>query len=164
MFHFKRILVPTDFSHASNAAINAAADIAEGRSVDLHLLHVIEPVAVLPPLEMAAIPALPVDDGNVARQRMDRLSIPEDEHQWTVHREVVNGVPDRVIADYAKEHEIDVIVMSTHSRTGLSHFVLGSVTESVVRHALCPVLTIPASAIETEKSTSEETVSSERTS
>ena len=59
-----------------------------------------------------------------------------------VVRSVHVGKPVQVIIDYAKEHEIDLIVLGTHGHTGLSHLLLGSVTEKVVRLATCPVLTV----------------------
>jgi len=52
---------------------------------------------------------------------------------------------DQEIVDYAKRHDVDLIVMSTHGRTGIQHFFLGSVAERVIRQALCPVLVVPAS-------------------
>ena len=147
MFRFNRILVPTDFSSISEAAVDAAASLAEGKPAELFLIHVIAPVAVLPPLEMAAIPVLTTDDGLAIQRSLDRLIVPGSLGRMPVHREILHGVPEHVIADYADDHDIDVIVMGTHSRTGLSHFVLGSVTESVVRHVKCPVLTVPAAVV-----------------
>lgn len=147
MFRFHRILVPMDFSPISHIAVKAASRLADGRSADLFLLHAIEPVAVLPPLEMSAIPVLPVEDGRAAQRRLEGVPIPGRLHRLSLHRNVIRGEPEKVIIDHADEHDIDVIVMGTHSRTGLSHFFLGSVTESVVRHAKCPVLTVPASAV-----------------
>lgn len=151
MFRFHRILVPMDFSPISHVAVEAASRLADGRSADLFLLHAIEPVAVLPPLEMSAVPVLPVEDGPTVQRRLNRVTVPGRLHRLSLHRDVVHGEPEKVIIDHADEHDIDVIVMGTHSRTGLSHFVLGSVTESVVRHAKCPVLTVPASAVGASK-------------
>jgi nucleotide-binding universal stress UspA family protein len=59
-----------------------------------------------------------------------------------VARRVVVGIPYRKIVDVAEEETIDLIVMTTHGRTGLSHLVMGSVAEKIVRTAPCPVLTI----------------------
>lgn len=144
MQRLHRILVPTDFSPVSQTAMEAAVSLADRTSSDLFLVHAIEPVAVLPPLEMSAIPALPTDDGAAARRRLERMPVPNRLSQIVLHRDVVHGDPDRVILDFAETHDIDVIVMGTHSRSGLSHFFLGSVAESVIRHSKCPVLTVPA--------------------
>jgi nucleotide-binding universal stress UspA family protein len=61
------------------------------------------------------------------------------------------GTPAVVIASAAKKLKADLIVMSTHGRTGLSHLLLGSVAEKVVRTAPCPVLTVPGSALKTRR-------------
>ncbi len=148
MFNFNRILIPTDFSAVSQAAIDAGANLADRKSAELFLVHALAPAAVLPPLEMSAIPVVPVDDGSAIRERLERLPVPAGFNRLPVHREVVNGDPARVIAEFVDEHNIDVIVMGTHSRSALSDFILGSVTESVVRHSKCPVLTIPAVAVQ----------------
>jgi nucleotide-binding universal stress UspA family protein len=66
--------------------------------------------------------------------------------QWPVGRKVVQAVvegsPKVEIARYARTHEIDLIVLATHGRSGLAHVLIGSVAESVVRTARCPVLTV----------------------
>jgi len=152
MFHFRRILVPTDFSPVSQAALEAGANLADGRAGELFLVHAAGLSAVLPPLETSMVRPVATDDGAAVRERLECVPIPENFGRMAVHREVVEGTPDRIIPEYAEAHDIDVIVMGTHSRTGLSHFVLGSVTEAVVRHAKCPVLTIPATAISSPES------------
>lgn len=152
MFNFHRILIPTDFSSVSQAAIEAGANLADKKSAELFLLHAQAPAAVLPPLEMSALPVVPTDDGTAIRKRLEQLPVPAGLHRLPVHREVVNGDPERVIAEFVEKHDIDVIVMGTHSRSALSHFILGSVTESVVRHSKCPVLTIPATIVQSSDS------------
>ena len=67
--------------------------------------------------------------------------------QVEVTRRVVVGIPYRKIVDLAEEEKSDLIVMTTHGRTGLSHLVMGSVTEKIVRTAPCPVLTIRPTAV-----------------
>jgi universal stress protein A len=64
-----------------------------------------------------------------------------------VARRVVVGIPYRKIVDVAEEEKIDLIVMTTHGRTGLSHLVMGSVAEKIVRTAPCPVLTIRPTSV-----------------
>ncbi|MFT5324154.1 MAG: nucleotide-binding universal stress UspA family protein [Planctomycetaceae bacterium] len=147
MFGFDRILIPTDFSPVSQAAVEAAAKIAGQTESEIFLLHALAPAAVIPPLGMMAVPVIPFDDGSAARGRLENLPVPQGINRMLVHREVVPGDPSRVIVEFADEHDINVIVMGTHSRNGFESFILGSVTESVVRHAKCPVLTIPAIAV-----------------
>ena len=64
-----------------------------------------------------------------------------------VTRRVVVGIPYRKIVEVADEEKSDLIVMTTHGRTGLSHLVMGSVTEKIVRTAPCPVLTIRPTSV-----------------
>jgi universal stress protein A len=63
-------------------------------------------------------------------------------------RHVVVGVPYETILETAEAEKVDLIVMATHGRTGLSHLVLGSVAERIVRLAPCPVLTVRATALQ----------------
>jgi nucleotide-binding universal stress UspA family protein len=72
----------------------------------------------------------------------DRLVKENHLERFTVHREVREGTPFSEIVRFAKEQQIDLIIMGTHGHTGLTHMLLGSVTEKVVRKAPCPVLTV----------------------
>ncbi|MDA0807381.1 MAG: universal stress protein [Planctomycetota bacterium] len=146
MFSFNRILIPVDFGAVSQAAVEAGAKLAGQTESEIFLLHALAPVAVIPPLGMMTAPVVPFDDASAARMRLENLPVPQ-EMNLTVRREVVHGDASRVIVDFADEHDVNLIVMGTHSRSGFESFILGSVTESVVRHAKCPVLTIPAIAV-----------------
>jgi len=66
----------------------------------------------------------------------------ETEKTIELKRFVARGIPAEEIVDFARNNEIDLIVMSTHGRTGLKHVLMGSTTEKVVRKAPCPVLSI----------------------
>ena len=139
----QRILVPTDFSDESRAALAYGAALAETFSASLHLLHVLEaivaPEAVPVQYESrqleAAVEATAWEElrGLLAGDEYARL-------QATLAIEW--GTPVSEIIRYAKEQEIDLIVMGTHGRGGLKRLILGSVAESAVRGAPCPVLTI----------------------
>jgi universal stress protein A len=148
MFRLNRIVIPTDFSPLSKATIEAAVALAGRNSAELFLIHALAPVAVLPPLAMPAFPIVLADDTSAVQRQLEKLPMPDGLQQLTVHREVIPGDPESVILKFADEHDIDVIVMGTHSRTGFAHFVLGSVTEAVVRRSKCLVLTVPARAVE----------------
>ena len=147
MLRFNRILIPTDFSALSRATIEAVVTLADRNSSELFLIHALAPVAVLPPLAMAALPIVLPDDTSAVKRQLDNLLVPDSLNWLPVHREVIPGDPERVILKFADEHDIDVIIMGTHSRTGLAHFLLGSVTAAVVRRSKCPVLTVPAGAV-----------------
>jgi nucleotide-binding universal stress UspA family protein len=141
-----RILVPTDFSAASDAALEFAKTIARTFGASLHLLHVFEdPVAagfteVYAPLPSDTRAAL-LEDAHT--QLANRLSA-EDRDRFRATTEVVSGLSAMAIIEYAQDQHIDLIVIGTHGRTGLSHLLMGSVAERVVRLAPCPVLTVHA--------------------
>lgn len=146
MVSWNRILVPTDFSETSEAAVRHGVDLARAFNAGLILLYVGDAVR-----EVATEFPLGLDASQVDadRERLLRLMSPADQAQ--VHPEfvMVAGSPAAEIVRCAEEREVDVIVMGTHGRGGVTHLLLGSVAEQVIRTAPCPVLVIrntPASA------------------
>jgi universal stress protein A len=144
----RRILAPTDFSDFSKQALKSALELAQTFDAKLLLLHVLElPSYPIEGLVPSSLGANLLDD--LERQASRDLAgvLPEAEGGGVdVGRRVIIGTPHRKIIEAAEEEKSDLIVMATHGRTGLSHLVLGSVAERVVRTATCPVLTIrPAS-------------------
>lgn len=144
MIDLRRILVPTDFSKFSDNALTYAVAFAEKFGAELHLLHVVQDLALFIPPEVAAAPvAAPVDQlTTAAHAALDRIVREHTLQRLNVQREVREGNPFAEVVRYAKERDIDLIIMGTHGRTGLAHVLLGSVTEKVVRKAPCPVLTV----------------------
>jgi nucleotide-binding universal stress UspA family protein len=127
---FTEILFPTDFSPASDAAGRIAREMAVQAGARLHVVHVVPPVTD---------PSLPAENlTRVAKSLGEGL---------TVETAVLSGWAGRNIVDYARDKRIDLIVLGTHGRTGISHAILGSVAETVVRLASCPVLTVPAALL-----------------
>jgi len=140
-----RILVPTDFSKHSEVALTYAAALAEKFGAELVLLHVVQDLALFIPDAVAVAPpiAAPVEQFAVAaREALERVARADSLQHLSVRREVREGTPFYEIIRFAKEGDIDLIVMGTHGHSGLTHVLLGSVTEKVVRKAPCPVLTI----------------------
>ena len=145
MIDLHRILVPTDFSKHSEVALNYGVALAEKFAAELFLLHVVQDLALFIPDAVAVAPpmAAPVEQFTAAaREALERTVRANDLERLTVHRDVREGAPFYEIIRYAKERDIDLIVMGTHGHTGLTHMLLGSVTEKVVRKAPCPVLTV----------------------
>jgi nucleotide-binding universal stress UspA family protein len=145
MIDLHRIAVPTDFSKYSQTALTYAAAFAEKFGAELYLLHVVQDLAVfIPDMVTVAPPLAPsVDQLSAAvREALDRLVKEEHLQRFKVHKEVREGTPFYEIIRFAKEADIDLIVMGTHGHSGLAHVLLGSVTEKVVRKAPCPVLTV----------------------
>ncbi|HSF29798.1 MAG TPA: universal stress protein [Candidatus Tectomicrobia bacterium] len=144
----RRILAPTDLSELSSQGLRSALELAQTFGAKLLLLHIVEP----PPypiegLVPSQLGANLVDD--LERQASHELAqmLPETRGSGVdVERRVVVGIPYRKIVEVADEDKADLIVMTTHGRTGLSHLVMGSVAEKIVRTAPCPVLTIRPTA------------------
>ena len=140
----RHILVPVDFSSHSLTAIRFASDWAKRFRASVCLLHVVEPVNMSAPFGAQAVilPPPPIDYRTQAKAHLEELARKEFPRQKNVTAIVRDGVPyDSIIATAAKLKS-DLIVISTHGRTGLMRVLMGSTAERVVRHAPCPVLTV----------------------
>ena len=145
MIDLHRILIPTDFSKFSQVALNYASAFAEKFAAELYLLHVIQDLSVfIPDMITVAPPPVPTVEQmtKAVQEAFDRLIKDNRLERFQIHRDVREGTPFYEIVHYAKEQNIDLIIMGTHGHTGLTHMLLGSVTEKVVRKAPCPVLTV----------------------
>ena len=144
MIQLKNILIPTDFSdHSAKAAAYAFA-LASKFGSKVHLLHVQEMVqSPAPDFVMGlAIPSHVRESKEAALAGMTKFLEASDWKSHDVICEAVEGVPFVEIIRYSKNHDIDLIVLGTHGRSGLMHVLLGSVAERVVRKAPCPVMTV----------------------
>lgn len=145
MIEIRRILAPTDFSEHADKAVRYACQLAERLGSELHLLHVLSDVVPAGPDPMLA-PVLPPEyyreTEEQSRIALAQLIEPDWGHPGGFEAAVRWGGPVEGIVDYAADLEIDMIVIATHGRSGLSHALLGSVAERIVREAPCPVLTI----------------------
>ena len=140
----RRIVCPVDFSEYSEYALHYAVDLAKTFGAELKLLHVVE-LPFLPSYSLAGVPdlSLPVEQVEEnAKERMNELLAECRKTYAKVEAELRTGAPFLEIVNYAKEAEADLIVVGTHGRTGLSHMLIGSVAEKVVRKAPCPVLSV----------------------
>ena len=145
MIDLRRILVPTDFSKFSQTALSYAAAFAEKFGAELYLLHVLQNITQVIPEILPLEPPLTASVAELTsavQAAFDRVVAENHLHGLPTHREVREGVPFYEIIRFAREAEIDLIVMGTHGHTGLAHVLLGSATEKVVRKAPCPVLTV----------------------
>jgi nucleotide-binding universal stress UspA family protein len=150
---FSRILVPTDFGGASDAALACAKEVARRFDSRLYILHVVEdPMASgvwTPDVYIAASAELRDRLLHDAKERLEAVLTETERKEFSVVTEVRVGGPGEVIGEFAREMTIDLIVMGTHGRRGLSHMFLGSVAERMVRTAPCPVLTLRADGRQT---------------
>ena len=140
-----RILVPTDFSPASDIALQYAIDLTERFDARIHLLHVIDDTsfaAAYPDGVYVEIPGLRVRLINEATEQLSKPVARCTAAGLEATAEVIVGHPARTIVKTATSQGTDVIVMGTHGRGAFAHLVLGSVAERVVRTAPCAVLTV----------------------
>ncbi|SFG16172.1 Nucleotide-binding universal stress protein, UspA family [Halopelagius inordinatus] len=137
---YERILVPTDGSRATERAVRNALDIAGKYDATVHALYVVD-TSVYSSIEAGAdvvIESLHEEGQTAVDEVADRARAAGVEAET----EVVSGSAHQAILDYADEEAIDLIVMGTHGRTGIDRYLLGSVTEKVVRSSDVPVLTV----------------------
>ncbi|WP_435365921.1 universal stress protein [Haloarchaeobius sp. DYHT-AS-18] len=137
---FERLLVPTDGSECAIRATEHATDLAEAVGGDLHAINVVDTTVAPGGVESGFITGELEAAGEQALETMQNHV--QAGGSVTVHTSVVHGPPYRAIIDYADEHDVDCIVMGTHGRTGLDRYLLGSVTERVVRLAEVPVISV----------------------
>ena len=145
MIDLRRILVPTDFSKSSHSALTYGVAFARKFGAELHLLHVVQDIALfIPEAVLAPLPALaPLEQfTTAARTALERVVREGDWAGVPIHPEVAEGRPSEEIVRFARERTVDLIVMGCHGHTGLAHVLLGSVADKVVRRAPCPVLTV----------------------
>jgi len=145
MIELKRILLPTDFSEYSQAACAYACGLVEKFDSELHVLHVLQDLIAMVPEPGLAFPP-PGDYMQELKESAETALAKIPDPEWSAGRSIVRvtrtGPPFLEIIQYAREHEIDLIVLGTHGRSGLAHVLLGSVAEKIVRKSPCPVLTI----------------------
>ncbi len=144
MTRLKRILVPLDFSEQSLRALAYAKTLAKPFAASLDLIHVVPNPYVTDPTGLyTGLPQSFLDELDQNARTQLSAVLTGDEHQaFSARRIVAVGDPLFEIVEYARREPVDLIVMGTHGRTGISHLVLGSVAERVVRTAPCPVLTV----------------------
>jgi nucleotide-binding universal stress UspA family protein len=136
---FDTILVPTDGSEFADRALDRALDLAETFDAAVHAVHVINPTAF--PLGTEAGTAYDMLE-STARELTDEAARRARDAGLDAETAVMVGSTHRAIVDYVEEHDVDLVSMGTHGRTGLAHVALGSVAERVIRSSPVPVLTV----------------------
>ena len=150
----RSILLPTDFSECDNYARSYAASLARKFGASIIAVHVIEPMVPTVGYSGMTEP-LPIADiadqlETSAERELPRIAECEDCVGLEIEEVIVHGEAAAEIVRVAKEKSADLIVLSSHGRTGLGRILFGSTAEAVVRHAACPVLVVkPGKAGET---------------
>ncbi|HBH86651.1 MAG TPA: universal stress protein [Syntrophaceae bacterium] len=148
MLPLKKILYPTDFSTLSYEALKVACEYAKQFSAELCLLH----VTPLVPAITAFTPSstsfnVPLYQENLEKSTKEKLlkvvekNVPKDMHAQVF---AVSGNAGDEIVRFAEKENVDLIVIASHGESGGHHYVMGCVAEKIVRHAKCPVLTVPS--------------------
>jgi universal stress protein A len=145
---FKKILVPTDFSDLSLAALEYATTFSEVFRAQIYMLHTLD-----------TIPVLALDAVDLTTERIiyeTEKNARNDLHAFIMSKvgdipnlvEVVRkGVAADEIVKFTKEENIDLIVMATHGRSGIAHVLMGSVAEKVIQRSQVPVLTVKPATV-----------------
>jgi universal stress protein A len=137
-----KILFPTDFSSTADTALEYAASLARERNALLLIVHVQEPPLMYG--EGAFYYGAPEPDADVLRKML--LAVVPKDHAVACHHRFAQGMPAEGILGVAKQENVDLIVMSSHGRSGLSRLLMGSVAEEVLRGSACPVLIVKPNA------------------
>lgn len=156
---WKHLLVPLDFSGCATRALEIAVGLATRESASLTLIHVSPLPPNLPPDALVTPPgaAEPIRIGEyttrTSREQLQSIATPLRERGLdvrTLARAATSGDVAGEVLRAASEAGADVIVMGTHGRTGLSHLLLGSIAEKVIRRAAIPVITVRSVDARTE--------------
>lgn len=141
MISMKKILVPTDFSEHSAKAVHYGEELAVKFGAALQLLHTVETQPIL----YAGGAEFPFESSRerteAASREMDKILV-KSADQLQVSRHVNEGAPFVEIVKFAKENDVDLIVLGTHGRGAIAHMLMGSVAERVVCKAPCSVLVV----------------------
>lgn len=144
MLEIKKILLASDLSDNSEKALHYAQYFTSQFKAELHVLHVLEDIPSSTPLFGGglALTSSVHESATVAERNMRNLF----DKAWISGKQIVvataEGKPGAAILEYASEHQIDLIIVGTHGRSGLSHVLLGSVAEQITKQAQCPVLVV----------------------
>ena len=144
MIKINQILVPTDFSEHARHALNYAVELSREFGATIHLLHVCDDINHIladPSATLISISELVEEQERLANAELNELAATVPEGIEVLPR-IKMQAPVVGILKYAEDHDIDLIILGTHGRTGMAHLVLGSVAERVVRQASCPVLVV----------------------
>lgn len=145
MIALKHVLVATDFSDASGAALEYGRQFTRMFGATLHVMHVVENVMARFAADAypVLLPDLQREVEESGEKRLIALLTPEDRSQLHAVPIVRTSTsPAAAIVEYAKDANVDLIIMGTHGRGAVAKLLMGSVAERVVRTAACPVLTV----------------------
>ncbi len=149
---FKKILVPTDYSELSTSAVECALVFSRMFGARIHLVHVLDTIPVLAMQEVdLTTEAVISETERNARSDLHLFSVSRIGNVPGLVEVVRKGIAEDEIVRFAKEEDIDLIIMATHGRSGLSHVLMGSVAEKVIQQSPVPVLVVNPNRMRQEK-------------
>jgi nucleotide-binding universal stress UspA family protein len=140
----KKILLATELGKNSERALDFARMFTSQFNAELHVLHVLEDLPSNTPMFGGglALSTYVHESPSVVEEKIHSLFDPA----WLIGKQIVvataEGAPGAQILRYANEHNIDLVILGTHGRTGLTYILVGSVAEQVTRQSKCPVLVV----------------------
>jgi nucleotide-binding universal stress UspA family protein len=141
--HFKRVLIATDGSENAEKAASYGMYLAKAACAEVHVLYVISTQHAVTTRTVKSwsegLEEYLKDKGRVAIGNVEKMG---EEAGVKVKSVFLKGIPDDKILEYARENNIDLIVVGTHGLTGIKKFLIGSIAEKVVRHSRVPVMVI----------------------
>jgi len=139
MFEIKTILVPTDFSAASDLALRYGHELAKAFQAHLTVLHVTDDPVLFAPTTSDEYRARKISESNARLAENIRQVLGTGEEVEMVS--TCNSAATEIV-DFAKKRQMDMLVMGSHGRSAMASMLLGNVAEHVVRHSPCPVVTV----------------------
>lgn len=136
---FETILIPTDGSETADIAADRAIQIGAATGAAVHIVHVVDLTVVPDEPDGVILDAMEAEGQQAVNRIIGRA---EAAGIHAVEASVLSGTPAKAIVDYTTARDVDLVVMGTHGRSGLQRYLLGSVTEKVVRLADMPVLSV----------------------
>lgn len=143
---YESVLVPTDGSEVANRGIDHALDLAEAYDATVHVLAVVRADQDYGVIGPGATGSLADAHRDTTERDASDAAAAARERGLDVEATVESGSPYLAIVEYVRDHDIDVVVMGTHGRGGVTRLLAGSVTEQVVRRSDAPVVTVRAHA------------------
>lgn len=144
MIHIQKILCPVDFSAPSRNALRYANEFAKAMNAKITVMHVIQPQPIAADVNVPYVP-LEIELEKNAKEDLARIVKEEVQEGVLVEQVMAFGLPSDCVIAQAQKENVDLIILGTHGRTGISRLLMGSTAENVIRHATCPVLVVKAS-------------------
>lgn len=144
MIHIQKILCPVDFSAPSRNALRYANEFAKAMNAKITVMHVIQPQPIAADVNVPYVP-LEIELEKNAKEDLARIVKEEVQEGVLVEQVMAFGLPSDCVIAQAQKENVDLIILGTHGRTGISRLLMGSTAENVIRHATRPVLVVKAS-------------------